>query len=104
MNPPSSTGGASKRHLVLPYAFDTNDIQFFHTSRFLRRRRFCIDVIEAFGWPHREGEHAPKIMTAFIYGSSGGPVASLPFTKFSDTLPIAAMPALRDGSTSPTTG
>src|SRR6516225_3965052 len=63
MNPPSSTGGASKRHLVLPYAFDTNDIQFFHTNRFLRRRRFCIDVIEAFGWPHREGEHAPKIMS-----------------------------------------
>jgi hypothetical protein len=23
-----------KRHLVLPYAFDTNDMQFFHTNRF----------------------------------------------------------------------
>lgn len=23
-----------KRHLVLPYAFDTNDMQFFHTQRF----------------------------------------------------------------------
>jgi hypothetical protein len=23
-----------QRHLVLPYAFDTNDMQFFHTNRF----------------------------------------------------------------------
>jgi peptidoglycan/xylan/chitin deacetylase (PgdA/CDA1 family) len=31
----------SHRHLVLPYAFDTNDMQFFHTQRFQRCGGFC---------------------------------------------------------------
>ena len=44
-----------KRHLVLPYAFDTNDMQFFHTNRFSGAADFAAYVIDAFDWLHREG-------------------------------------------------
>jgi hypothetical protein len=47
------------RHLVLPYAFDTNDMQFFHTNRFSGAVDFAAYVIDAFDWLHREGAHAP---------------------------------------------
>jgi hypothetical protein len=49
-----------KRHLVLPYAFDTNDMQFFHTNRFSGAADFAAYVIDAFDWLHREGAHVPK--------------------------------------------
>ena len=48
---------------MLPYAFDTNDMQFFHTNRFCGAGDFASYVIDAFGWLHREGAHAPKIMS-----------------------------------------
>jgi peptidoglycan/xylan/chitin deacetylase (PgdA/CDA1 family) len=51
---------AGKRHLVLPYAFDTNDMQFFHTNRFCGAGDFASYVIDAFDWLNREGAHAPK--------------------------------------------
>ena len=49
-----------KRHLVLPYAFDTNDMQFFHTNRFSGAADFAAHVIEAFDWLHREGRTRRK--------------------------------------------
>ena len=49
--------------MVLPYAFDTNDMQFFHTNRFCGAGDFASYVIDAFSWLHREGAHAPKIMS-----------------------------------------
>jgi len=56
-----------KRHLVLPYAFDTNDMQFFHTNRFSGAADFAAHVIEAFDWLHREGAHAPKMMSIGLH-------------------------------------
>ena len=58
---------AGKRHLVLPYAFDTNDMQFFHTNRFCGASDFASYVIDAFDWLHREGAHAPKMMSIGLH-------------------------------------
>ena len=52
---------------MLPYAFDTNDMQFFHTNRFCGAGDFASYVIDAFGWLHREGAHAPKIMSIGLH-------------------------------------
>jgi peptidoglycan/xylan/chitin deacetylase (PgdA/CDA1 family) len=96
---------AGKRHLVLPYAFDTNDMQFFHTNRFCGAGDFASYVIDAFDWLHREGALAPKMMSIGLHlRIIGRPAASVPSIKFSGTLPIGAMLGLRGGSTSPSTG
>jgi hypothetical protein len=39
-----------KRHLVLPYAFNTNHMQFFHTNGFSGAADFALYVIDAFDW------------------------------------------------------
>jgi peptidoglycan/xylan/chitin deacetylase (PgdA/CDA1 family) len=56
-----------RRHLVLPYAFDSNDMQFFHTNRFSGAADFAAYVIEAFDWLHREGAHAPKMLSVGLH-------------------------------------
>ena len=58
---------AGKRHLVLPYAFDTNDMQFFHTQRFSGASDFAEYVIDAFDWLHGEGAHQPKMMSIGLH-------------------------------------
>lgn len=58
---------AGKRHLVLPYAFDTNDMQFFHTNRFSGASDFVSYVNDAFDCLHREGAHAPKMMSIGLH-------------------------------------
>ena len=55
------------RHLVLPYAFDTNDMQFFHTQRFSGAADFAAYVIDAFDWLHREGGHAPRMLSVGLH-------------------------------------
>jgi len=57
---------AGRRHLVLPYAFDTNDMQFNHSARF-RGADFADYVIGAFDWLAREGEAAPKMMSIGLH-------------------------------------
>jgi allantoinase len=57
---------AGKRHVVLPYAFDTNDMQFYNASRF-RGADFADYVIDAFEWLKREGETAPKMMSIGLH-------------------------------------
>lgn len=55
-----------RRHLVLPYAFDTNDMHFQHTQRF-SGSDFADYVIDAFDWLAREGETAPKMMSVGLH-------------------------------------
>jgi peptidoglycan/xylan/chitin deacetylase (PgdA/CDA1 family) len=43
-----------KRHVVLPYAFDTNDMHYFHTQRF-SGNDFADYVNNAADWLHGEG-------------------------------------------------
>jgi peptidoglycan/xylan/chitin deacetylase (PgdA/CDA1 family) len=55
------------RHVVLPYAFDTNDMQFQNTNRFRGAADFADYVMEAFDWLHREGAHTPKMMSVGLH-------------------------------------
>jgi peptidoglycan/xylan/chitin deacetylase (PgdA/CDA1 family) len=63
---PYFTSVSGKRHLVLPYAFDTNDMHFQHSQRF-RGADFADYVIAAFDWLVREGARAPKMMSVGLH-------------------------------------
>ena len=54
-------------HVVLPYAFDTNDMQFQNTNRFAGGADFSNYVLDAFGWLKREGERAPRMMSIGLH-------------------------------------
>jgi len=56
-----------RRHVVLPYAFDTNDMHFQGTHRFRGADDFADYVIDAFDWLYREGETAPKMMSIGLH-------------------------------------
>jgi allantoinase len=55
------------RHLVLPYAFDTNDMRFFVGGAFVRGRDFADYVIDACQWQLREAEQAPGMLTIGLH-------------------------------------
>jgi peptidoglycan/xylan/chitin deacetylase (PgdA/CDA1 family) len=56
-----------RRHVVLPYSFDTNDMQFHNTNRFRGAADFADYVLEAFDWLYREGASAPKMMSVGLH-------------------------------------
>ncbi len=58
---------ASRQHLVLPYAFDTNDMQFQHQDRFAVGADFATYVCDAFDWLWREGADAPRMMSIGLH-------------------------------------
>jgi hypothetical protein len=47
-------------HLVVPYSFDTNDMHFHHTQRFITGDDFATYVNDTFDALAREGETRPK--------------------------------------------
>ena len=57
----------AKRHLVLPYAFDTNDMQFQHSNRFATSTDFATYVCDAFDWLAREGETGPRMLSIGLH-------------------------------------
>lgn len=64
--PYTVTSGA-RRHVVMPYAFDTNDMQFQNTNRFRGAADFAEYVLEAFDCLYREGATAPKMMSVGLH-------------------------------------
>jgi peptidoglycan/xylan/chitin deacetylase (PgdA/CDA1 family) len=58
---------AGRRHVVVPYAFDTNDMQFQNTNRFRGAADFANYVLEAFEWLYREGAASPKMMSIGLH-------------------------------------
>jgi peptidoglycan/xylan/chitin deacetylase (PgdA/CDA1 family) len=64
---PYALNFGERRHVVLPYAFDTNDMQFQNTNRFRGAQDFADYVLEAFDWLHREGATAPKMMSIGLH-------------------------------------
>lgn len=54
-------------HLVLPYAFDTNDMQFQHSSRFVRAADFAGYVCDAYDWLLREAASAPRMLSVGLH-------------------------------------
>ena len=55
------------RHLVLPYAFDTNDMQFQHTQRCDTADSFAQYVCDAVDWLALESERAPRMMSVGLH-------------------------------------
>lgn len=64
---PHTVHHGKHRHVVLPYAFDTNDMQFLHSERFVRADDFAGYVIDAFEWLWREGRTQPKMMSIGLH-------------------------------------
>lgn len=58
---------AGQRHLVLPYAFDTNDMQFQHTQRFGTGGDFAQYVCDAADWLAREGATRPRMLSIGLH-------------------------------------
>lgn len=59
--------GGDRPYVILPYAFDTNDMQFQHTHRFVRAEDFSGYVLDAFEWLWREGATRPKMMSIGLH-------------------------------------
>jgi len=64
---PYFTEVSGKKHLVLPYSFDTNDMHFQHTNRFARGDDFAGYVTDAFDCLWREGAHAPRMLSIGLH-------------------------------------
>ena len=58
---------AGRPHLVLPYAFDTNDMRFFDSYAFVRGDDFADYAIDAFDWLLRESRHAPRMLSIGLH-------------------------------------
>ncbi len=56
-----------ERHLVLPYAFDTNDMQFQNTNRFDTGESFARYVCDGFDWLYREGQRFPRMLSVGLH-------------------------------------
>lgn len=65
---PYYVGVDDQPHLVIPYAFDTNDMHFHQGhQRFSLGDDFFTYIRDAFEWLYREGEHAPKLMSVGLH-------------------------------------
>ncbi|OWT79912.1 MULTISPECIES: polysaccharide deacetylase family protein [unclassified Achromobacter] len=58
---------AGRRHVVLPYAFDTNDMQFQNTQRFDTGDAFANYVCAAYDWLSREGATQPRMLSIGLH-------------------------------------
>jgi len=61
--------GATKPHLVLPYAFDTNDMRFFDSFAYVRGSDFADYAIAAFDWLLQEAQQTgtPRMMSIGLH-------------------------------------
>ena len=57
----------AKKHLVLPYAFDTNDMHFQHSDRFTTAEQFSQYVCEAYDWLEQEGQAWPRMLSIGLH-------------------------------------
>ena len=64
---PYTLRSGERRHVVVPYSFDTNDMQFHNTNRFRGAADFVDYVLEAFDCLYREGASAPKMMSVGLH-------------------------------------
>lgn len=57
----------NRPHLVVPYAFDTNDMRFFDSFSFVRASDFADYCVDSFDWLWREGAHQPRMMSIGLH-------------------------------------
>jgi allantoinase len=62
---PAAAG--ERQHLVLPYAFDTNDMRFFDSHVYVRRRDFADYAIDAFKCLLAESRHTPRMTSIGLH-------------------------------------
>lgn len=58
---------AGHRHLVLPYSFDTNDMNFFGNHRFVNGSDFADYAIAAYDRLWQEGAHRPRMLSIGLH-------------------------------------
>jgi len=56
-----------RAHLVLPYAFDSNDMRFFGEQAFVRGSDFADYVIDSFDWLLQESRQQPRMMSIGLH-------------------------------------
>jgi peptidoglycan/xylan/chitin deacetylase (PgdA/CDA1 family) len=56
-----------RRHVVLPYAFDTNDMRFFNSYAFVQGNDFATYCIAAFDRLLAEGQDQPRMMSIGLH-------------------------------------
>lgn len=54
-------------HVVLPYAFDTNDMRFFNRGGFTFGADFARYCCDAFDWLYAEGATAPRMLSIGLH-------------------------------------
>ncbi len=65
---PVFVSAAGRRHLVLPYSFDTNDMHFHQgMQRFTTAAQFAEYVIDAYDQLWIEGEHAARMLSVGLH-------------------------------------
>jgi allantoinase len=65
---PFFVAAGERRHLVIPYSFDTNDMHFQqHMQRFVTGGDFAEYVTDAFDWLWREGATRPKLLSIGLH-------------------------------------
>jgi peptidoglycan/xylan/chitin deacetylase (PgdA/CDA1 family) len=64
---PVALKSGERPYVLLPYAFDTNDMQFQHNSRFVRASDFAGYVTDAYDWLWEEGETQPKMLSIGLH-------------------------------------
>jgi peptidoglycan/xylan/chitin deacetylase (PgdA/CDA1 family) len=65
---PAVVDAGGRPYVLLPYAFDTNDMHFHQGhQRFALARDFAEYVLDAFACLHREGADAPRMMSVGLH-------------------------------------
>ncbi len=58
---------AGQSHVIVPYAFDTNDMRFMAGGNFVTSDHFALYCIDTFNTLWREGERRPSMMSVGIH-------------------------------------
>lgn len=64
---PVTVRAGPKPYAILPYAFDTNDMNFYKSQRFVHGSDFARYCADAFDWLASEGRSVPKMMTVGLH-------------------------------------
>jgi|TARA_B110000495_G_C22904478_1_gene527897 allantoinase len=57
----------NKKHLVIPYALDTNDVQFKLAAGFGTAKQFTDYICDTFNFLYREGKDYPKMLSIGLH-------------------------------------
>jgi allantoinase len=76
---------SGRRHLIVPYSFETNDNRFDQNNGFSTADEFARYMIDCFDLMYEEGDENPKIMSIALHDRLiGRPARALGLIKFLD--------------------